>query len=194
MKWVLATSALALALAGPAAAETWTLEGDASRLAFGSIKNSYTGEVHGFTDLSGSVTDGVAEITIALGSVDTMIDIRDERMIEYVFRNAPSATLTSAVDMEALEALSPGESTVMEIDGTLSFLGADVDLFLSVFAMRIAPDRVLVASNDMLFIATDEIGIDAGVDKLQELATLDDITRAVPVTFRFVFSSDGSSS
>ncbi|MEL6532735.1 MAG: YceI family protein, partial [Pseudomonadota bacterium] len=46
---------------------------------------------------------------------------------------------------------------------------------------------VMVTTNDMLFLAADEAGIDGAIDTLMELAGLDSITRAVPVTLRFVF-------
>ena len=45
----------------------------------------------------------------------------------------------------------------------------------------------MVTTNDMLFLAADEAGIDGAIDTLMELAGLDSITRAVPVTLRFVF-------
>ena len=36
-------------------------------------------------------------------------------------------------------------------------------------------------------VSTDELGIDAGIDKLMELAGLPGITRVAPVTIRMVF-------
>jgi len=41
-----------------------------------------------------------------------------------------------------------------------------------------------------LFVATDELGVDAGIDALQEIAGLDSITRSTPVTMRFMFTAD----
>ncbi|MBL4750028.1 MAG: hypothetical protein JKX71_05505 [Amylibacter sp.] len=40
---------------------------------------------------------------------------------------------------------------------------------------------------EMIWISTEEAGIDAGVTKLMELAKLPSITRAFPVTLRLVF-------
>lgn len=172
-----------------AIAQDWTLDTEASRMAFGSVKNGYVGEVHTFEGLTGSVSrDGAVSIDIPLSGVSTNIDIRNERMAEFVFANAPTATLTAALDMDALKSMRAGDTKVMELDATLSLLGNDVDVFTEVFVVRTSPRDVMVTTNDMVMLATDELGIDAGIDKLQELAGLESITRVTPVNARFMFS------
>jgi hypothetical protein len=189
MTKLLAITALGLCVtASSVLAQDWTLNADASRLAFGSIKNSFIGEAHSFEGISGSVSaKGEVSIDIPLGGVATNIDIRNERLIEFVFSNAPSATLSATLDMKSLKSMRPGETTTMELDATLSFLGNDVDVFTEVFVARLSGGSVMVTTNDMVFLDTDELGIDAGIDKLQELASLDSIARATPITVRFVF-------
>lgn len=191
-----AATGLAIVLSGMAAqAESWTLDGAASKLAFGSVKFNDTGEVHSFGGLDGTVgTDGAVSLGIDLASVETNIDIRNERMIEFVFQFAPKATVTAQIDMSAMEALRVGESTVIEADGVVSLIGTDVDLYGDLFVMRLAEDKVMVTTDSMIFLSTADAGIDAGVDKLQELASLESITRAVPVTMRLMFNADGSNS
>ncbi len=185
----LTTTAFALCVtASSALAQDWTLNADASRLAFGSIKNSFIGEAHSFEGLSGSVNaKGDVAIDIPLGGVATNIDIRNERLIEFVFNNAPSATLSANFDMKALKSLRPGDTTTMELDAVLSLLGNDVDVSTEVFVARLSGGSVMVTTNDMIFLDTEELGIDGGIDKLQELASLDSIARATPITVRFVF-------
>lgn len=189
-------AAMALVLAAPTAfAETWTLNGEMSNISFGSIKNEYLGEVHHFSNLSGKVdAQGVVSITVPLASVETMIDIRNERMREIIFNNTPDATISATVDMAALDALGVGESMVTETDGTLAFLGKEVDLYTNLFVMRVGDDKVMVTTDGMLMVATDELGIDAGIDQLKEIAGLDGITRVSPVTLRLVFDSDAPDS
>lgn len=194
MKKALLLAGMTALVATGASAENWTLDGDTSRLAFGSVKSEYVGEIHSFSSLTGSVTDGRAEIAIDLSSIDTLIDIRNERMIEHVFKNAPKAMISAELDMAALEAMAPGETGIMEVDATLSFLGRDLEVFTEMFVARMSDDTVLVTTNDFAFLGTDELGIDAGVDMLKELAGLDSITRAVPVAMRLVFNAEGSSS
>ncbi|MEL6678578.1 MAG: YceI family protein [Pseudomonadota bacterium] len=175
-------------LATGAAADTWTLDGAASHLAFGSIKNDYNAEIHGFTDLSGEATDESVSVTIDLASVKTNIDIRDERMQKHVFSGIATATLSADMDLSKFDSLAVGESALTEFDGTLSFLGEDVSVFTDLLVLRLGEDKVMVMTNDMVFLATDELGIDDGISTLQEIASLDGIARATPITARFVFS------
>lgn len=185
-------SAMALAFMAPVAfAETWTLNGDMSNIAFGSVKNEYNGEVHHFRALSGSVdAQGQVVVSVPLASVETMIDIRNERMRELVFKNSPTATVSATVDMVALDKLGVGEGMVAETEGTLSLLGQEVALYSDLFVIRVGEDKVMVTTDGMLMLATDELGVDAAIDQLQEIAGLDSITRVSPVTVRLVFDSD----
>ncbi|MEL7463044.1 MAG: c-type cytochrome [Pseudomonadota bacterium] len=170
----------------------WTLDGDASKLAFGSVKKDAVGESHHFTGLSGGVADGVATISVDLASLETWIDIRNERMAEMVFKGFGPATLTAPIDVAALEALAPGESKVMDIDATLALGPATAEVEASVYALRISETRALIATDEMIWVSTEELGVNAGVDKLMEVAELPSITRAVPVTFRFAFDAGAS--
>ncbi|WP_299143322.1 YceI family protein [uncultured Tateyamaria sp.] len=186
---------LALALtAGAAQADSWTLDGAASKLAFGSVKFNDLGEVHSFKSIDGTVgADGAVALGIDLSSVETNIDIRNERMIEHVFKNAPRAAIDAQIDMAALDAVAVGDSTVMEVDGNLELLGVEVPLYGDLFIMRLAEDKVMVTTDSMIFLSTADAEIDPGVDKLMELASLPNIVRAVPVTLRLMFKADGTS-
>lgn len=194
-KFKLALAATLIAAAPAAWADGWTLDGSNSVVSFGSIKNKYNGEAHTFSDLSGSVSaDGMAEVAIGLGSLQTNIDIRNERMIEHVFQNAPSAMLKAQVDMAAFNGLAVGESTVTEIEGDVSLLGAEAPVYMDVFVMRLDEENVMVTTHSMMFVTTEDLGIEAGIDKLQELASLDGITRTTPVTFRLMFNAASTES
>ena len=87
-----ALTGLALTFAAPAFAESWTLDGEASKVAFGSVKKDTIGEVHHFKSVSGSVDDaGKVTVEIDVASVETWIDIRNERFQKFVFDAAPKA-------------------------------------------------------------------------------------------------------
>jgi len=181
----------ALLLAGLASAETWTLDGASSKLAFGSIKKDLIGEVHSFDALTGTVDKtGAVSIEIDLNSVETLIDIRNERMREFVFKNAPSATLTAQIDMDAMAAMEVGSTGVVDFDGVVSFLGTENEIYTELFVARLSETQVMVTTNDMVFLAVEDLGISAGIDKLQEIAELPSITRAAPVTVRLMFTAD----
>lgn len=194
MKKTLLACALVLG-ATTASAEMWTLDGANSKIGFGSVKSDSIGEGHAFTGLSGTVSDGgMVDLTLDLASADTGIDIRNERMQEHVFKMVPDAKLMAEVDMEAMEGLSVGGMMTSTVEGTLNFLGQEVYVDLPVIAARLAEDQVLIVSDGVTYVSTEELGINAGVDKLMELAGLERIDRAVPVTVRFMFTAGGEAS
>lgn len=171
-------------------ATSWTLDPSLSNVAFGSIKNDYAGESHSFSDVSGTVSaDGEVTITVGLLTVETLIDIRDERMVEFVFQNTPTATITANLDMAELGDVPVGEATTVETSGTLSLLGTETELDASFFVMRLSERKVLVTTDGILMLSTEDAGLDGGIDKLQELASLDSITRVSPVSMRLFFDA-----
>ena len=193
MKLLLKTFTIASAIvAAPAFAADWKLNSEASHLAYGTVKIEDVGEVNSFNKLSGHVSkNGEVEIDIDLSSVETNIDIRNERMIEHVFRKAATATLTAQIDMDKVSKLAVGETAVMEVDAKLSLVGTDVEFYTDMFILRVGADSVMVSTNDMVFISAEDAGVTPGVDKLMELAQLPSITRTVPVTARLMFTQEG---
>ncbi len=192
MKLLLKAVTIASAIvATPALAESWTLAPEGSHLAYGTIKKNTVGEVNSFTNLSGRVSpDGKAEIEIDLSSIETNIDIRNDRMIEHVFRKAGTASLTAEFDMSDVSVLGVGDTTTIDAEAVLSLAGTDVEFDAEMFVARLSETSVMVSTNDMVFISTEDAGVNSGVDKLMELANLPGITRTVPVTTRLIFNMD----
>ena len=175
-------------VASMASAQTWVVDPTASVVTFGSVKKDTIGETHSFTAVAGQVgADGRATITVSLGSVETNIEIRNERVIEHVFNNMEVATVVGEIDMAAVEALEVGEMASVYVDATLNLLGANVGFDAPMIAVRLSETRAMIVSDGIAYLSTADMGIDAGVDKLMELASLPSITRAVPVTVRLVF-------
>lgn len=173
------------------AADSWTLDSSMSSVAFGSVKNEYVGESHTFGKVDGAVdANGTVTVEIDLTSVNTNIDIRNERMLENVFKEAVTATVTADIALDEMDALAVGAGKVVPAEGTVALLGEEVGLDASLFVLRVSEDRVLVTTDGMVMLSTDEAGLDAGIDILQELASLDSITRVSPVTMRLMFDRD----
>ena len=184
-----AVVAASLMLATPAFAGGWKSVDAESSVAFGSIKSDTVGEVHHFTKVSGTVSDaGKLNINIDLASIETNIDIRNERMGEHVFQaGKATATLSGEIDMEEVNSLKTGETKIIEIQATLSFAGIDNDIDANMLVARLDENRVLVTTSDFIMLSTEDLGIDAGINKLMELASLPGITRVTPVSARMVF-------
>ena len=186
-----ASLSVVVLFSGAVSAETWTLDGENSRIAFGSVKKDNIGEVHTFEQLSGAVNaDGSVKVDIDLASVQTNIDIRNERMNKHVFGGAATATLDAQIDMSEMKALTVGGMATIDVEGALGFLGQRIDVETEMFVIRVSETQVVVTTNDMLFVSTEDLGISAGIDKLMELAKLPGITRTSPVTVRMVFNAD----
>lgn len=175
------------ALAGGHA--NWTSVDDQSSISFGSIKKDTVGEVHQFEDVTGTVSEaGELAVSINLGSVETYIDIRNERMIEHVFKVADAkATLVGEVDMDEFSDLAVGDTTLTDFEGVLTLAGLEADIEAELLVARLTEDRVLVSTANMIMLSTADLGIDAGIDTLMKLAKLPGITRVTPVTVHMVF-------
>lgn len=192
-----APAILALAACGqqaedspPANTGEWQIVPDASRLAYVSVKSGEVLETNRFTGLSGSVSEnGTATVTIDLSSLETGVDIRNERMRDLFFQisDYPTATITAAIDPAAFADLSVGETTVQPLDATLSLKGVEGRIETQVDVTRTGPDRVVAMSSEPVIVYADAFGLGEGIEQLREIAGLASITPAVPVTFALTF-------
>ena len=181
--------ATTLLLAAPAFAGDWKSIESESSIAFGSVKKDTVGEVHHFNKVSGTVSEsGELKITIDLASVETNIDIRNERITNHVFQEGKAtATLSGEIDIAEVNSMKIGETKIMEIEANLSFIGIDNEIEANMLVARLGENRVLVTTSDFIMLSTEDLGINAGVDKLMELAKLPSITRVTPIAARMVF-------
>lgn len=191
MNRLLAAAVAALAAAAPAHAAGWVVASDASSIGFVSIKNGDTAEVHEFGALTGEVMDdGAAVVAISLASVDTRVDIRNERMREVLFKvgEFPLATVRAEVDLAAFEALSVGDRAATEAELTVSANGAEAGYDAVLNVTRIGEDRVAVSAAEPIVIEAADFGYEVGLEMLREIAGLDSIAPVVPVTFDIVLT------
>jgi polyisoprenoid-binding protein YceI len=186
---LMAGSLLLAAVAMPAAAG-WIMDPARSHLTFVSIKAKDVGEVNTFKEVTGSIgDDGAVTVSMYLDSVDTLIPIRDERMREFLFEttNYKDATLTAKVDPAVVAAMQPGEIREIVAEGNLTLHGATQPMILSMQAAKLDAATVMVASTKPIIVDASKFGLSDGVEKLREIAGLDSISHAVPVTFVMTF-------
>lgn len=172
-------------------ASDWQLDNDSSRLSFGSIKKASVGESNYFSNLKGGVSaEGKAQIQIDLASVETGVDIRNDRLKEHVFKVASwsEASLSMEVDLASLEALKPGEIMVLEdVDTSVSIAGVESEVTSSVVATRLSPTRIMVQPDLVVMLDAEVFNLEGGVEILREIMELSSISTAIPVSYRFVF-------
>jgi polyisoprenoid-binding protein YceI len=174
----------------PVTEGAWALDPAGSRLAYVSIKAGEVAEANRFDTLSGSVAaDGTATLDIDLASVNTGVDIRNERMLEIFFAVAenPKATVTAKLDPAAFAGLVVGQSLTRGMTANVTIKGASSDVETEVVVTRVADDRVTVVPTAPVIISTDMFGLTDELGELRALAQLPSITPAVPVTFNLSF-------
>jgi polyisoprenoid-binding protein YceI len=169
---------------------TWTLDPAASRLAYVSIKAGEVAEANRFDTLSGSVAaDGTASLDIDLASVNTGVEIRDERMREVFFQVAenPKASVTAKLDPARFAGLAVGQSLTRPLKASVTIKGVTSDVETEVLVTRTADGRVTVVPTAPVIISTDMFGLTDELGELRAIAQLPSITPAVPVSFILTF-------
>ena len=177
-----------LFLASSAAAH-WELDNNSSTLSFVTVKADHVGEVHTFDQLSGDINDdGSVQITIELASVNTLIDIRNERMQNMLFETNlfPQATISGEIDLDAVAEMDAGVSRAIAVDFDLAIHGESSSYTADVLVTR-TESGVLASTVKPIIVMADTHGLVSGVEALREVAGLPSISRAVPVSFNVVF-------
>ncbi len=179
---ILAFIATAL-FVSPSFADTWNLDKTDSSLHFISIKKGDIAEVHHFKTLSGSIADdGKASLAIDLASADTKVPVRDERMTNVLFEAKKFTTATVSMDLGKGE--RPIGRTAIKVMLDLHGVKKEVEAQVVV---SVSDEYVSVTTVAPVIISAADFGLEAGVEKLRELAKLDAVSKAVPVTFHLVF-------
>jgi len=179
------------AASAPVTEGAWTLDAATSRLAYVSIKAGEIAENNAFETLAGTVAaDGTATLEIDLASVNTGVDIRNERMREIFFdvANNPKASVTAKLDPAAFAGLAVGQSLTRPLEAKLALKGVEAPLATEVLVTRVAEDRVTVVPTAPVIVTTDMFELTDELGELRALAQLPSITPAVPVTFTLAFT------
>lgn len=177
--------------ATPVTEGTWTLDPAGSRLSYVSIKAGEVAEANRFDTLSGTVTaDGTATLDVDLASVNTGVDIRNERMREIFFEVAgnPKAVVTAKLDPAAFAALAVGQSLTRTLKATVALKGVEQEVETEVLVTRVSDGRITVVPTAPVIISTDMFELTDELGELRALAQLPSITPAVPVTFTLAFT------
>lgn len=174
----------------------WSLDNTQSHLSFISTKATDIGEVHSFSQLSGAINAaGEVTIQINLTSVETLIPIRNERMLEFLFETNlfPMATLNADIDPASLQNLAAGATTTLDVDATITIKDQSTPIKLKILAARLSDHQLLVTARQPVLITAASVGLSEGVEKLRELAGLPNISQSVPVSFVLNFNNGSAS-
>jgi polyisoprenoid-binding protein YceI len=180
-------STLGLVLASSVASATqWQINNNESQINFVSTKKVNIAEVHQFDNISGNVSEsGEFSLAIDLASVNTGIEIRNNRMKEFLFNVAdfPKAMITAELPTGAISQMATGETQPLSVDGFFDLHGNKQEMTFDVLVTKVTESELLVVSAHPIILSVDDYKLAQGVEKLRELAGLPSISHAVPVNF-----------
>ncbi|MEL6364962.1 MAG: YceI family protein [Pseudomonadota bacterium] len=194
MRTTVLAAALVLAACGgepPVTRTAWKLETDLSTVGYVSIKAGDFAETNAFGRVVGRVEPtGEARISIDLDTVETNVDIRNERMRKVFFKTKtyPEAVVTLALDPAALQELGVGDRVRIDAPLTLALHGETAEYDAAMFVTRASADRVTVDLVRPILVDAREFGLENGLNELMALAGLPSITPTAPVTASLVFT------
>jgi len=168
----------------------WLLNNHRSEVTFVSMKAIDFAEIHRFGDLAGRIADsGKAVVTIELKTVDTAVEIRDERMQSLLFETDkyPLATIRAKFDKNMLRNMLPGAISSREVEFDLDLHGVEITVTTDVVISMISETALIVVSRKPIIINAPEMNLSDGVEALRAIANLPSIGNAVPVSFSLVF-------
>lgn len=148
--------------------------------------------MHDFTSISGDISaSGVATLVIDLGSVNTNIALRDERMRDLLFETArfPSATVTLNLPTGLLSSLAIGDTSEIQITANLNLHGVIAPVATKVSVQRLTATRILVQSLAPVVVNAPDYSLTAGVEALRAAVGIASISAAVPVDFTLIYDA-----
>lgn len=164
----------------------WVIDNDTSQLHFVSIKNNEIGEINTFDNLKGHLSgNGQFALEILLDSVNTKIEIRDQRMKEHLFNSKQNVAfiVNGSFDLDKINNQKAGTSSQHTLEATIQLGNETAEIKAPVTIQTLANNQLRVSSVSPVLITTSSLKLDKGVDKLKSLAGLRSIDRVVPVTF-----------
>lgn len=168
----------------------WVLNNEASTLNFTTTKNSSKTEVQSFKQFQGHISGTKVNLTVDLNSVDTGIGIRDQRIKELFFEIAqfPTATVTIDLNKSDLKQIKIGHTKTLTEQATIEIHGEKQTIPVELQVISIDHNKLLVFSRLPVIIDLKNFNLVNGVNALREIAKLQSINTAVPVTFSLLFS------
>lgn len=173
----------------------WTLVTEESSFHFSSTKNGDFTEEHSIKNIEGSADySGDFMIRLDLASVETGVEIRNQRMRDFLFETAqyPVARIEGKFKLVEVAELQTGDEEVIPVKFTLTLHGVQKDMEVKVSILRREWRKVVLTPVQDIVIHAADFNLDGGIEKLRELAGLDTISHDVPITFKLTFKGDSN--
>ena len=171
------------------AANDWSVNEELSSLTYVSTKKEHVAENHAISGIAGGVdASGNLAISLDMTSVDSEIDVRDQRMKDMLFKTEsfPAATFSAEIDLDEYSSLEVGESAESFVEGELSLVGITTEIEFDVLVTRTSEDSVIVNTAAPVIMSANNLQINEGVEALKSVAKLSSISDSVPVYMTIV--------
>ncbi|MDO5073982.1 Uncharacterised protein [Neisseria animaloris] len=134
--------------------------------------------------------DGEFKMEVDLSSVSTGIEIRDQRLKDWVFETAKfaKANVTGKVDVDAVNKLAIGETVNLKQPLVLDIHGKQINLEADLSAQRISADKIMVSTLSPVLLDVKAMDMVGGVAQLVEVMGLSSIVQQIPVSFNAEFT------
>ena len=132
---------------------------------------------------------GNFKMMVDLNSVQTNIEIRDQRIKDWVFQTAQfaMAEITGKVDMNVIHQLQLGESISFKQPLMLHIHGKELPIEAHLSSQRTQADKIMVSTLSPVVLDTKAMDMSQGVMQLVEVMGLKTIVEQIPVSFHAEF-------
>ncbi|MDG1828692.1 MAG: YceI family protein [Luminiphilus sp.] len=181
--WIRSLTCVLLLLVTQATLADWRLTA-ASKVGYVSIKNNVIAEHNYFSGVTGSLNEkGQLKVSIDLSTVETQVDIRNQRMRDLFFEvmQYPEAVVTAQLDMQELAQVESGAPLELVKPFTLSLHGVESTAEAHLRIVSVG-GRAWVSTVRPILISAADFGLEGGVAALRKIAGLEAIAAVVPVS------------
>jgi polyisoprenoid-binding protein YceI len=181
--WIRSLTCVLLLLITQATLADWRLTA-ASKVGYVSIKNNVIAEHNYFSGVTGSLNKkGQLKVSIDLSTVETQVDIRNQRMRDLFFEvmQYPEAVVTAQLDMQELAQVESGAPLELVKPFTLSLHGVESTAEAHLRIVSVG-GRAWVSTVRPILISAADFGLEGGVAALRKIAGLEAIAGVVPVS------------
>ncbi|MDN3637648.1 DUF1588 domain-containing protein [Simiduia curdlanivorans] len=169
---------------GQSHAVEWILDSAKSNLHFVTTKKEHVSENQHFTEMSGDLTStGELRFSVPLASVDTGIEIRDQRLRDLLFETnlLPSLQVSANLGANFLAGLAIGELQSLTLDAQIKLHGVSQNVSAPITLWRISAKEIRAFSDGPLLLDAANFAMAQGIEMLRDIAGLASIGNQVPV-------------
>jgi polyisoprenoid-binding protein YceI len=180
----------------PAPAQGWRIDNTQSAINFVTVKAGQPGvggigEVQRFSRFSGGMSSsGQVSFDVDLASVETGVEIRDERLRTMLFnvKATPQANFSAQIDPALISALPANGARDVDLNGNLTLAGQTKPVAAKLRVARLG-NALQVTTRAPIVIDANQYGLKPGVEAMREVMGLNFLASAAPVTFTMVLNA-----